>query len=99
MRIRNIKNKVNFFTIKSAVLMVAICVVAVFYIRQHVTIIQLGYKIKKDELKFERLLDDKARMELVISRLESPKNINKLLAMANIDLSLRKNPKVVIIRS
>ncbi len=99
MRIRNIKNKVNFFTIKSLVLMAAICVVSVFYIWQHVTISQLGYKIRKDELKLESLLDDKARMELVISRLESPKNINKLLAMANIDLSLRKNPKVVIIRS
>jgi len=99
MRIRNIKNKVNFFTIKSMVIMVAVCVISVFYIWQHITVIQLGYKIKKEELKLDRLLDDKARMELVISRLESPRNINKLLAMAKIDLSLRKNPKVVIIKS
>ena len=99
MRIKNKQKKEKFHTIKSVALMAVICVMAMFYIWQHIIVIQLGYKIKKNEIKLESLLDDKARMELVVSRLETPKNIEKLLAMANLNLSRVKNPKVIIVRS
>jgi cell division protein FtsL len=85
-------------TVKTFVVMVAVAVSALLYVWQHIVITKLGYRIHHDERKFEELIDEKARLQSRVSRMESPANIMKCLASANLELKPVKNPSVVRVR-
>jgi hypothetical protein len=88
----------GFFTFKVFALMVFITIGAILYIWQRVAITQLGYRIAENEVKVEKLLDDKARYQSLIAKMESPSNINSLLASLNLNIGQNKNPKIIKVK-
>ena len=75
--------------------MFVLSVVALLYVWQHISIIRLGYEIKKKENFLEILIDEQARLESLVSKIESPANIEKKLVSSKMDLIPSKNIDVV----
>jgi cell division protein FtsB len=82
-------------TIENFGILFCICVLSLFYVWQHLAIVQLGYQVKKKENQLAQLTDERARLELQISRLESPSHIQGLLAQAHLNLVIANSMNVV----
>lgn len=98
-KMRTKQDKKNgFLTFKTFFIMIFFCVCSLLYIWQHIVIIQIGYKTHKNEIAFERLLDEKARMQSLVAQLETPSNIKYLLASNNIHLQSGNKQKIIKIK-
>lgn len=92
------KNSNGFFRISAFMIMIIISFVALLIVWQKLAITKLGFAIRENELKLEQLNDDKARLQCLIASMESPSNIQKLLAYLNLNLSQSKSPKVIKVK-
>lgn len=92
------KNKAKFLNIKFVMIMVALTGLSILYVFQRIVITNLGYQIRKEEVRLEKLLDEKARLMSRISALESPSNIQRIVADSKMSLEHSRNPKVVRIK-
>jgi cell division protein FtsL len=88
----------RFATIENLGILFFICVVSLFYVWEHLSIVQLGYQIKKLENQRTQAIDECSRLELQVSKLESPSNIQNLLANANLNLVIAKKMNVVCLK-
>lgn len=86
------------FSIKSFLIAASICGFSILYIFQHIVITKLGYQIRQDEIKYEGLCNEREKLLSMISSMESPANIQKMIADANLNLEPSKNPKVVRVK-
>ena len=89
------RNKTKFLNMKFVFVMAAITGLSILYVFQRIMITDLGYQIRKEEVRLEKLLDEKARMMSMLSALESPSNIQRIVADSKLSLEHSKNPKVV----
>ena len=92
------KNKTKLLNIKFVAMMVGLTVLSILYVFQRISITDLGYQIRKEEVRLEKLLDEKARLMSMISSLESPSNIQRIVADSKLSLEHSKNPKVVKVK-
>ncbi|EKD25787.1 MAG: hypothetical protein ACD_79C01510G0002 [uncultured bacterium] len=92
------KRNNSFMTFKTLLIMVLISVLGLVYVWQHVVITKLGYEIRKNEVAYNELVDERARLLSTVARMEAPSNINMLLASLNVDLKISKDPKVVRVK-
>lgn len=92
------KNKTKFLNMKFIGIMVAVTGLSILYVSQRILITDLGYQIRKEEVRLDKLLDEKARLMSLISSLESPSNIQRIVADSKSSLEHSKNPKVVKVK-
>ena len=92
------KNKTHFWNIRYVAIMAAVTGLSILYVSQRILITDLGYQIRKEEVRLEKLLDEKARLMSMISALESPSNIQRIVADSKLSLEHSKNPKVVRVK-
>jgi hypothetical protein len=98
MREKNTKKKGRFLTAGTISLMIFIFISSLAYLWQHMLIIQLGNEIRKDEMKLSQLFDESARLQSLVSRIESPSNIEEKLAHSNLDLKISNQIEVIHVR-
>ena len=79
-------------------IMVAVTGLSILYVSQRILITDLGYQIRREEVRLDKLLDEKARLMSLISSLESPSNIQRIVADSKLSLEHSKNPKVVKVK-
>lgn len=90
------KNKLKKKPLLSGVsVLFLVFVAAVTYIWLQISLVQMGYKIKKEEISLSQLKDEREKIEFKLSKMESPKQIQKLLAAANLNLKISDNPRLV----
>ena len=92
------KNKINaekFVTIQNLGILFCLCILSLFYVWQHLAMVQLGYQIKKLENQMQQAIDERSRLESQVARLESPSNIQALLKEAELNLEIAKKMNVV----
>ena len=92
------KNKTKFLNMKFIGIMVAVTMLSILYVSQRILITDLGYQIRREEVRLDKLLDEKARLMSLISSLESPSNIQRIVADSKLSLEHSKNPKVVKVK-
>lgn len=92
------KNKTKFLNMKFIGIMVIVTGLSILYVSQRILITDLGYQIRKEEVRLDKLLDEKARLMSLISSLESPSNIQRIVADSKLSLEHSKNPKVVRVK-
>ena len=92
------KNKTKFLNMKFIGIMVAVTGLSILYVFQRIQITDLGYQVRKEEVRLDKLLDEKARLMSLISSLESPSNIQRIVADSKLSLEHSKNPKVVKVK-
>ena len=92
------KNKTKFLNMKFIGIMVAVTGLSILYVSQRILITDLGYQIRREEVRLDKLLDEKARLMSLISSLESPSNIQRIVADSKLSLEHSKNPKVVKVK-
>lgn len=92
------KNKKKLLNIKFVMMMVALTGLSILYVSQRIVITNLGYQVRKEEVRLDKLLDEKARLMSMISSLESPSNIQRIVADSKLSLEHSKNPKVVRVK-
>ena len=94
----NTRNNYKIFSWKNVMLMTVICGLSILYVSQHIVITRMGFQIRQEEMRLEKLLDEKARLMSVVSSLESPTHIQKMIADTNLNLELSKKPRVVKVK-
>lgn len=92
------QNSKRLLSVKSFLTVIAVCGFGILYVFQHIVITKLGYQIRRDELRYDSLANEKEKLLSMISSMESPSNIQKMIADANLNLELSKNPKVVRVK-
>ncbi|MBN2144455.1 MAG: hypothetical protein JW774_07520 [Candidatus Aureabacteria bacterium] len=82
-------------TMEGCIVLVCLCCISLFYVWQHISIVRLGYQIRKNEISFDELLNEKARLQSLVSAIESPANIEKKIMSENMQLNMSNKNQVI----
>ena len=91
----NSSSEKSLFVVRFLLLVGIVVAGSLFYVYQHTQLVHTGYQLRKKEKALDRLVKQNHRLEMKISRIKSPNNLERLIVKYGLKLTKPKEEQVV----